>query len=549
MARIYPEGWRTLKATGAALREIETLEFLADTLPDTYGVYHGVHWTRVDRRTSFFGEIDFAIICPGGRLILIEQKSGFLHEGPDGLQKHYGETRKSVSVQMGRMVSAVQERLKRYLPGTRPDIDYLLYCPDYTVKTPGSAGIDPARIVDASRKTALPATILSFAAPETEESAKHAAQLHRFLTDELELVPDTGAMVDRAQQVYTHLSSGLSYWARQLHCTPHRVRIVGTAGSGKTQLALALLGDASRAGRRIAYVCYNRPLADHLSLIAPPGVTVTTYHQLADMIADSQGQRPDFTQPGAFEQLERFMREFEPGEDWLFDELIIDEGQDFNEDWRDSLVKLVRPEGRLWWLEDPLQNLYERPPVHLPRWVEMHADINYRSPQDIVAPIGRLFEHGLHIQSGSPITQSDLGIITYTDAKDLFDKTKVAITRAMGAQFTKPNIAIVTYRGRENSRLAPLTQLGNFSLRRYTGQYDLLGNPIYDEGDILIESVYRFKGQSAPCVIFTEIDFDKLDDLTLRKLYVGMTRAAMKLILVLSERSASILISRLKSRC
>ena len=84
MARIYPEGWRTLKATGAALREIETLELLAEALPDTYGVYHGVHWTRVDRRTSFFGEIDFAIICPGGRLILIEQKSGFCMRGPTG---------------------------------------------------------------------------------------------------------------------------------------------------------------------------------------------------------------------------------------------------------------------------------------------------------------------------------------------------------------------------------------------------------------------------------------------------------------------------------
>jgi hypothetical protein len=205
MARIYPEGWRTLKATGAALREIETLELLADTLPDTYGVYHGVHWTRVDRKTSFFGEIDFAVVCPGGRLVLVEQKSGFLHEGPDGLQKHYGETKKSVSVQMGRTVSAVQECLKRYMPGVRPDIDYLLYCPDYTVKTPGSAGIDPFRIIDASRKTGLATAIESLATPdaETEDAPKRAAQLHRFLTDELELVPDTGAMVDRAQQVYT----------------------------------------------------------------------------------------------------------------------------------------------------------------------------------------------------------------------------------------------------------------------------------------------------------------------------------------------------------
>jgi superfamily I DNA and RNA helicase len=58
---------------------------------------------------------------------------------------------------------------------------------------------------------------------------------------------------------------------------------------------------------------------------------------------------------------------------------------------------------------------------------------------------------------------------------------------------------------------------------------------------LFIDSVYRFKGQSAPCVIFTEIDFDELDETALRKLFVGMTRASLKLILVMSERAADLL--------
>jgi superfamily I DNA and RNA helicase len=75
--------------------------------------------------------------------------------------------------------------------------------------------------------------------------------------------------------------------------------------------------------------------------------------------------------------------------------------------------------------------------------------------------------------------------------------------------------------------------------------YDLLGNLVFTEGDVLVESVYRFKGQAAPCVIFTEIDFKALDDLVLRKLFVGVTRAATKLTMILSERSAQMLIERL----
>ncbi|MPN26754.1 hypothetical protein SDC9_174179 [bioreactor metagenome] len=102
-------------------------------------------------------------------------------------------------------------------------------------------------------------------------------------------------------------------------------------------------------------------------------------------------------------------------------------------------------------------------------------------------------------------------------------------------------IAIISYRGRESSRFTPLTHLGPHRLRAFRGRYDLFGEAEYSEGDLLIDSVYRFKGQSAPCVIFTEIDFDTLDELATRKLFVGATRATMKVIFVASTRTAPLL--------
>ena len=56
--------------------------------------------------------------------------------------------------------------------------------------------------------------------------------------------------------------------------------------------------------------------------------------------------------------------------------------------------------------------------------------------------------------------------------------------------------------------------------------------------------MYRFKGQSAPCVILTEVDFEAFDELAQRKLFVGFTRASMKLLVVLSERAAQALLAR-----
>ena len=55
----------------------------------------------------------------------------------------------------------------------------------------------------------------------------------------------------------------------------------------------------------------------------------------------------------------------------------------------------------------------------------------------------------------------------------------------------------------------------------------------------------RFKGRAAPCVILTEIDFEQLDDKAVRRLFVGATRATMKLMLVVSERSSAVLRARL----
>ena len=547
MAKLIPAGWRELRVLGRVDRELETLEVLEAGLPDTLTVFHGVHWTRIERGFSVIGEIDFVIVGPAGRVLLIEQKSGFLRESADGLVKAYEGRDKNVPAQLKRTLDALTLRLAAVLPGESLTLDYLLYCPDYHVKSPATAGLPPERIVDAARKSLLCRRIIEAFPPEPARDVL-AHRLRRFFNDELQLVPDVSALVGRAEQLVTRVSQGLATWARRLAFTPFRLRVIGTAGSGKTQLALAVLADAAAAGRRALYVCYNRPLADHMAQVAPretDGIEVAAYHQLCDRRLRAHNERTDFSQPDAFEKMiERFaLLPVDPAEQ--VDELVIDEGQDFHQAWVAPLMARLAPGARMWWLEDPMQNLYARPTVDLPGFTVMRAQTNYRSPRDVIAYIERTLRPALPLEPASPFAGGVEDPLTYVDAPSLLEATKRAVTLALGAGFRREDIVILTFAGREKSLLRAFDQIGPHRLRAATGRYDMFGAPEMTPGDLLVETVYRFKGQSAPCVIFTEVDFAVWDEVVERKLFVGMTRAAMRLFLVLSEPAARCLLARM----
>ncbi|CAN7675912.1 ATP-dependent helicase [Trinickia sp. LjRoot230] len=543
MARLIPDDWKNLSATGAAERERETLSLLEAMLPAGYTVYHGVHWTRLNRSFSVFGEADFVIVSPAGRLMLVEQKAGFLRETPKGLVKVYLQTERNVAIELARTVEGMHRRLTAAFGAGTYCLETLLYCPDYVVKDTAIAGVAPERIVDATRKERLVSVILD-ALPADEPRLQCAPKIHHYLADELALTPDASALVGQAGTLVTRLSGGLATWARRLAFEPFRLRVSGTAGSGKTQLAVQVMRDAAAAGKRSLYVCFNRPLADHIARVAPDGAKVANYHQLCDWVARDVGRAPDFQSADVFSRLEAVFAEAPIAEHWQFDVLIVDEGQDFHEPWVDALARLVKPRGAWWWLEDPLQNLYMREPVALPGWVVLTETTNYRSPRDILDyvrdQVGSAVLHAAGLVSGSPFDGSEIVLTPYDESvtQAAIEATKRAITQALSFGFRKQDIAVLSFRGRERSVLTPVEQLGPHRLKSFTGKYDLFGSPEYRDGDVLLESIYRFKGQSAPCVILTEVDFEAFDERAARKLFVGATRATMKLIVVASQRAS-----------
>lgn len=125
-------------------------------------------------------------------------------------------------------------------------------------------------------------------------------------------------------------------------------------------------------------------------------------------------------------------------------------------------------------------------------------------------------------------------------------KALEAVIAALVARDVDPaNIAIVTFAGKERSRVLARDTIGGVALRKFAGRFDAAGNPVWTDGPMLAETLYRFKGQAAPYVVLCEVDFASLDEQQRHKLFVGMTRAQLHLTLVMSQAAEAALMNTL----
>ena len=74
-----------------------------------------------------------------------------------------------------------------------------------------------------------------------------------------------------------------------LEFSPFRLRVLGTAGSGKSQLTMRFYQQALNDGKRVLLLCFNRPLADRLQTIAGEYESVDSFHGFCARIAERAG--------------------------------------------------------------------------------------------------------------------------------------------------------------------------------------------------------------------------------------------------------------------
>lgn len=537
MAKVHPSMPFGAALSAGEAAELDVVRRLASGLPDAFTVFHSVEWSSGSGDAERHGEVDVIVANQAGDLLLLEVKSGGAEFRPDGIFKRYGRQTKDVTAQVRQQYAALRARLQQ--AGLSVRLHHMLVLPDLQVQSQ-TVQWPRERIVDCDDlETLVPRVTEQLGAGNPGGAV--LPRVLAFLDNQFRVAPDVSAMSGRLQEVSTRLSAGLATWVPRLSVPSGLIRVVGTAGSGKTQLALRLLRDADAAGQRATYICFNRALADHIARVAPVRVLAETFHQHALRVCRRSGMAIDFASPGMFDRLAQggiaALRDAEPD----LDLLVLDEGQDLQPEWVEAQLARLRPHGRAVLMEDPNQRLYEdRVPFELPEAVTVTSLENFRTPRAVVRLINLLGLCDEALEPKSPCEGEAPDPIVYRDESDGLRATQSAVERCLERGFPIDQIAVVSLRGRERSALQQAERLGPWSVRRFAGTYDEGGDAVWTRGDLLVESVRRFKGQAAPAVVLTECDFGELSALTRRLLFVGLTRARLHMEWVISERAAGV---------
>jgi len=212
MAAIFPSDVEAIATDRFQNDEYSTLLALRDGLSEDYNVYHGVHWSKANRKYTAFGEIDFVIVNKAGCVLVIEQKNGALVESPQGLEKHYsGDQKKLVYSQVQRNLGLLRDKFKKSHPQSpQLTVDYIIYCPDHDVIDVNAVGVDMQRTVDARSIKSLSDRVDQLLKTDKDDNAILVKELHNFLLSSFRIAPDINAYKSNQKRVYRHLLDGLS---------------------------------------------------------------------------------------------------------------------------------------------------------------------------------------------------------------------------------------------------------------------------------------------------------------------------------------------------
>ncbi|MFC1579157.1 NERD domain-containing protein [Pseudomonadota bacterium] len=301
-----------------------------------------------------------------------------------------------------------------------------------------------------------------------------------------------------------------------------RMAIAGAAGTGKTILAIEKAAMLADKGKRVLLLCFNRPLGVHLArrLAEVPGVTATHFHRYCREVAVAAGQNPDdYSQTELASDL---VDNFVTAGLESFDAVIVDEGQDFTDEWLEELECIVADgeEGVLYIFYDDNQRVMNTSASYIRSLLPAKHRLtrNFRNTRSIFREAEHYYD-GSYVRPIGPLG-AEPNLVTVSDENEL----KVRLAERVGSLI-----------GNEGIRLGDITILvaDQHALDKLrddkgvrVGRHRATDAEHRDSERLCVDTVRRFKGLESP-VILLVANADMAS--TAELLYVGITRAQVLL--------------------
>ena len=288
-----------------------------------------------------------------------------------------------------------------------------------------------------------------------------------------------------------------------------KILIGGPAGSGKTLVGLHAAEKRSKKGDKVLFTCFNRPLSHWLEnqLSHFENIEVRTFHSLcAKLINDCVLEHGSWDENSSklLANLEILPKKY--------DFIIIDEVQDFDDEW----LAIVRATGKESFQEmllcDYNQMVWSKPRLGSKQHAKFNLTNVLRSTQHISIS-SKAYYHGDDFKCLGPMGDE----IDCESSLDDCEKIIGHVESLIGNGIETREIAILTDFHISEEIKVKLESSGlNF--------YDAENN----ENGITLDTISRFKGLESPIVIL----WFRKSKLNKELMYVGITRARTHLIVV-----------------
>lgn len=282
-----------------------------------------------------------------------------------------------------------------------------------------------------------------------------------------------------------------------------RLAIGGGAGSGKTHVAVQRARELARQGIKTLLLCYGEQLASFLkSLVGrEPNLEVMSARDLASKYVpdvDPSAADADDVFPGKL--LEAATQTPHPP----YDALLIDEGQDFTEDWFVAIEAFIPSDDRgiLYVFHDTNNQVLRKNCGRLPKnLLAFQLEENLRNTQRICRMLKEHYSGDVPIAPRGPEGRA-VELSSCADEAMLKQKLSQALTRLLLVEnLLAKEIVVLTPRPIANSALPQFS---------FPHGIRLVANPDDVRArSVLVSSVADFKGLERPVVLIAELD-DKL---------------------------------------